>query len=214
MFDRVAHRYDFMNDIMTGGLHRQWCRETVAAVHPQPGELILDLAAGTGFSSQPLADSGAMVVPVDLSFGMVFEGRQRHPNLPFINADACNLPFADDTFDAVTISYGIRNVQHTDRVLAEMRRVTKPGGRLVVLEFSTPTSTKFKKIYKQYLLKGIPATAGKVSSNPEAYEYLAESIIDWPDQKTFADLMVNAGWNQVAWKNLLGGIAALHRGHA
>ena len=139
------------------------------------------------------------------------EGRRRHPDLGFVNADALTLPFADDSFDAVTISYGMRNVEHTEQALTEMLRVTAPGGVVVVLEFSTPTWRPFREVYRTYLLQGIPLVAGLISSNPAAYDYLAESILSWPDQGTFAAMLADAGWRDVEWKNLTGGIVALHR---
>nr|WP_261795220.1 demethylmenaquinone methyltransferase [Nigerium massiliense] len=214
MFDGVASRYDLMNDVMTAGHHRRWRGEVVRAVAPRPGERILDLAAGTGGSSKPFADAGAVVVPTDLSYAMLAEGKRRHPELGFVNADALALPFADDTFDAVTVSYGMRNFEHTSDALEEIRRVTKPGGRLVSLEFSTPTWAPFRTVYRQYLLGAIPAVAKLASSNPAAYSYLAESILAWPDQSTFAATMAEAGWRDVEWKNMAGGIVALHRGVA
>lgn len=211
MFDGVASKYDLMNDVMTAGQHRLWRREVVRAVDPRPGQRILDLAAGTGSSSRPFADAGALVVPVDLSFGMVREGRRRNPDLGFVNADALTLPFADGAFDAVTISYGMRNVEHTEQALAEMHRVLRPGGTVVVLEFSTPTWAPFRRVYRTYLLQGIPLAAGVFSSNPAAYDYLAESILGWPDQPTFAAMLSAGGFHDVEWKNLSGGIVALHR---
>lgn len=211
MFDGVASRYDLMNDVMTAGQHRRWRREVVRAVEPRPGMRILDLAAGTGSSSRPLADAGALVVPADLSLGMVTEGKRRQPDLGFVNADALALPFADGAFDAVTISYGMRNVEATRDALEEMRRVTRPGGVVVILEFSTPTWTPFAAVYRQYILKGIPVAARAVSSNPSAYHYLAESILAWPDQQALATMLEQAGWRQVEWKNLSGGIVAVHR---
>lgn len=211
MFDAVASRYDLMNDVMTAGHHRRWRREVVRAVDPKPGEKILDLAAGTGSSSRPFADAGALVVPTDLSFAMLVEGKKRHPDLGFVNADALALPFPDDAFDAVTVSYGMRNFEHTDEALREIRRVTRPGGRIVNLEFSTPTWAPFRTVYRQYLLRAIPTAASVASSNPSAYRYLAESILAWPDQRALAGLMSAAGWTRVEWKNLTGGIVALHR---
>ena len=213
MFDGVASRYDLMNGIMSGGQHLYWRREAVRAVDPRPGMTILALAAGTGWSSRPLADAGAFVVPADLSYGMVAEGKRKQPELPFVNADALTLPFADAAFDAVTISYGIRNVEDTLAALTEIRRVTRRGGRLVVLEFSTPTWAPFRAAYGEVVLKrAIPTAARLLSSNPAAYTYLAESILSWPNQQAFADLMVEAGWRDVKWKNLSGGAVALHRG--
>ncbi len=211
MFDGVASRYDLMNDVMTAGQHRVWERAFARAVDARPGLRVLDVAAGTGASSRRLADLGAFVVPADLSFGMVAEGKKRHPDLGFVQADALSLPFADDTFDAVAISYGLRNVEDTDAALTELRRVTRPGGTLVVLEFSTPVWGPFREVYRRYILTGIPAAARAVASNPAAYVYLGESILAWPDQRGLGALMAKAGWRDVEWKNLSGGIVALHR---
>lgn len=215
MFDGVASRYDVMNGVMTGGMHLYWRREVVRALAPRPEMKILDLAAGTGTSSRPLADAGALVVPADLSFGMLWEGKKRWPDLGFVRADALALPFADGTFDAVTISYGLRNVEDTLGALREMRRVTRPGGVVVIDEFSTPLWGPFKALYRDVMLRRvIPAAAGVLASNAGAYDYLADSILAWPDQAGLADLMVEAGWHDVEWKNLSGGIVALHRGRA
>ncbi len=214
MFDGVASRYDLMNDVLSLGQHRLWRREVVRAVAPLKGERVLDLAAGTGSSSRPFADAGALVIPTDLSLGMVTEGKRRQPDLAFVNADALALPFADDSFDAVTICYGLRNVEDTDAALTEMRRVTRPGGRLVVLEFSTPTWGPFRALYQRYLVRALPVVSGILSSNPRAYDYLAESILAWPDQPTLAGLLAANGWRDVSWKNLSGGIVALHRATA
>lgn len=211
MFDGVAPRYDLMNGLMTGGLHLAWRHATVAAVDARPGEKVLDLAAGTGVSTQPFADAGALAVPCDLSLGMLRVGKQRLPHLPFVQADALSLPFADGAFDAVTISYGLRNFEHTVDALAEIRRVTRPGGRLVVNEFSTPVVPLAAPVYKNVVLAAIPHLARAASSNPSAYVYLAESIRDWHDQRTLAGLMTEAGWRGVEWRNLTGGIVALHR---
>lgn len=214
MFDEVASRYDLTNDVMTMGQVRRWRRLVVGAVDPQPGQRILDLAAGTGTSSRPFADAGAQVVPLDLSLGMLKVGKQRQPDLEFINGDALSLPFADQSFDAVTISYGLRNVEHTGAALIEMRRVTKPGGRVVIAEFSTPTNGLVSGVYRNIVLQALPRLAQVSSSNSSAYDYLAESILAWPDQQALGDLMAMAGWRQVAWKNLFGGVVALHRGIA
>ncbi len=215
MFDGVASRYDLMNGIMTGGQHLYWRHQVVKALAPRPGMVILDLAAGTGTSSRPLADAGALVVPADLSFGMLAEGKRRWPDLPFVHADALALPFGDATFDAVTISYGIRNVEDTAAALRELRRVTRPGGIAVINEFSTPVWGPFRAVYQQVMLaRVIPAAAHAFASNPAAYDYLAESIRTWPDQRAFAQLMVDAGWHDVEWKNLTGGAVALHRARA
>lgn len=213
MFNEVAPRYDLVNDLLSLGQDRYWRAQTVAAVGPRPGQLILDLAAGTGTSSQPFSEAGAKVVAADLSEGMLVVGKRRQPDLDFVNADALALPFADETFDAVTISFGLRNVESASVALAEMRRVTRSGGRIVICEFSTPRWVPFRAVYRDYLLKALPKIAGLTSSNPVAYDYLAESILDWPDQRGLAAALDQAGWRQVGWKNLSGGIVALHRAH-
>ena len=214
MFDEVAARYDITNDVLSAGQTRVWRRAVVAAVDPQPGQRILDLAAGTGTSTVPLAATGALALACDFSLGMLQVGRQREPQLPFVAGDGLRLPFADDSFDAVTISFGLRNLTDPLAGLAELHRVTRPGGRLVVCEFSTPTLTPFRVAYLEYLMRALPNVARAVSSNPEAYVYLAESIRAWPDQAGLADLIGVAGWGEVAWRNLTGGIVALHRATA
>ena len=214
MFDRVAARYDLANDVLSLGQDRAWRRLVVEAVGPRPGQLILDLAAGTGTSSEPFAVAGATVVPTDLSLGMLQVGHRRKPGLSFVAAYALALPFADGSFDAVTISFGLRNVEDTSAALVEMRRVTRPGGALVVCEFSTPVWQPFRVVYHNYLVAAIPRLAALVSSNPVAYEYLAESIQAWPDQTTLAQRIGAAGWQRVEWRNLSGGIVALHRATA
>lgn len=214
MFDHVAPRYDLLNSLLSLGQDAAWRRATVSAVAPRPDDRVLDLAAGTGTSSRPFADAGATVVPADLSLGMLAVGKQRQPDLAFVAADALHLPFADASFDGVTISFGLRNVQDTDAALAELHRVTKPGGRLVVCEFSTPTWAPFRKVYLQYLMRALPPVARLTSSNPAAYAYLSESIRAWPDQPSLADRIASAGWSDVSWRNLSGGIVALHRARA
>ncbi len=211
MFDGVAQRYDLLNDVLTLGLDRGWRRRTTAAIAPGENERILDLAAGTGTSSAPFAAAGAAVFPTDISMGMLLVGKKQQPGLHFVAGDALQLPFGDESFDAVTISYGLRNVEHTTSALKEMLRVTKPGGRVVIAEFSTPTHPVFRWLYEQVALRIVPLAA-KVSSNPAAYGYLAESIIAWPHQKGLATTMAEAGWHDVEWNNLAGGIVALHRG--
>jgi len=214
MFDRVAGRYDLTNDVLAVGQTRRWRRLVADAVDARPGDRVLDLAAGTGTSSESFAQRGADVVPCDFSLGMLRVGRSRIPQLPFVAGDAMALPFVDDSFDAVTISFGLRNIHDPRQGLREMLRVTRPGGRLVVCEFSTPTWPVFRTVYQEYLMKALPRIAKRVSSNSEAYEYLAESISAWPDQPGLADLLVEAGWREVAWRNVSGGIVALHRGVA
>ena len=211
MFDDVAARYDLANDVLSLGQDRAWRRAVLEAVDARPGERVLDLAAGTGTSSEPFALAGATVLPTDLSIGMLRVGKRRRPALAFVAGDALQLPYADEAFDAVTISFGLRNVEDTQAALAEMRRVTRPGGRLVVCEFSSPTWAPFRRVYTKYLMAALPRIASVVSSNPAAYHYLAESIRAWPDQARLAGLLTAAGWRDVAWRNLTGGVVALHR---
>jgi demethylmenaquinone methyltransferase/2-methoxy-6-polyprenyl-1,4-benzoquinol methylase len=211
MFDLVADRYDVTNDVLSLGQDRRWRSALVAAVDPAPGQRILDLAAGTGTSSEPFAAAGARVVPCDFSLGMLTVGKARRPHLPFLAGDGMRLPFADATFDAVTVSFGLRNIQDPDAGLREMLRVTRPGGRLVIGEFSHPTWRPFRTVYVEYLMRALPPVARAVSSNPEAYVYLAESIRAWPDQPGLARRMADAGWDRPHWRDLSGGIVALHR---
>lgn len=211
MFDGIARKYDLTNDVVSLGQDRAWRRETLRAVAAEPGQTVLDLAAGTGTSSEPLADGGVRVVPCDLSTGMLGVGKRRRPDLPFVAGDALHLPFADASFDAVTISFGLRNVTDVPAALAEMMRVTRPGGRLVVCEFSRPTWAPFRTVYTEYLMRALPPVARAVSKEPDAYVYLAETIREWPDQDELGRMLVRAGWSQVAFRNLSGGIVALHR---
>jgi len=214
MFDAVSKRYDVTNDVLSLGQDRRWRREVIAAVDPKPGELVLDLAAGTGTSSEPFAEVGARVVPCDFSIGMLTVGKQARPALPFVAGDGTQLPFADDTFDAVTISFGLRNIVDPAAGLREMARVTRPGGRLVVCEFSHPTWAPFRTLYVEYLMRALPPVARAVSSSPDAYVYLAESIRAWPDQPRLAAMIAASGWSGVEWHDLSGGIVTLHRATA
>ena len=211
MFDAVAARYDLTNDVLSLGRTKAWRRAVAAAVAARPGDRVLDLAAGTGSSSLPFLAAGATVVPCDFSLGMLAVGKQARPTLPFVAGDALRLPFADHSFDAVTISFGLRNVSDVDAALGEMARVTRPGGRLVVCEFSHPTWAPFRTVYTEYLMRALPSVARRVSSNPDAYVYLAESIRAWPDQAALAGRVGARGWTAVGWRNLTGGIVALHR---
>ncbi|MFK0050326.1 demethylmenaquinone methyltransferase [Streptomyces sp. NPDC090741] len=212
MFDGVAANYDLTNDVLSLGQARLWRKEVAKAVGARPGHKVLDLAAGTATSSLPFAATGAYVVPCDFSLGMLREGKKRHAWLPLTAGDATKLPFKDDVFDTVTISFGLRNVQDTDAALRELYRVTKPGGQVVICEFSQPTWAPFRTVYMEYLMRALPPVARAVSSNPDAYVYLAESIREWPDQPALAALLQKAGWSKAAWRNLSGGIVALHRG--
>ena len=215
MFDDVAAGYDVTNNLLSAGNAVLWRIATTRAVNPQPGERVLDLAAGTGTSSVALAKSGANVVAADFSPGMLEVGRQKHgqnPLVEFVEADATKLPFADNSFDAVTMSFGLRNVVEPKKALAELYRVTKPGGRIVICEFSTPPVAPIRAGYNFYLRKVMPLVAKYSSSNTEAYTYLADSIADWPNQATLASWIREAGFMNVAYRNLTAGVVALHRG--
>ena len=209
MFDGVARRYDITNTVLSFGQDRSWRKLTRAALNLKPGEKVLDLAAGTGVSTVELARSGAWCVATDFSKGMLQAGAARP--VPMVAGDAMHLPYADASFDAATISFGLRNVSDFQAGLKEIARVTKPGGRLVICEFSTPTFTPFRTVYMEYLMKMLPAVARAVSSNPDAYVYLAESIRTWPTQEQLATTIAESGWSGVQWRNLTGGIVALHR---
>ncbi|MFJ2834021.1 demethylmenaquinone methyltransferase [Nocardia sp. NPDC087230] len=211
MFDGVAKRYDLTNTVISAGQDRYWRWATRRALGLRPGERVLDLAAGTGVSTVELGKSGAWCVATDFSQGMLAAGRFRQ--VPMVAGDAMALPFADNSFDAVTISFGLRNVSDIDLALREMLRVTKPGGRVVVCEFSTPVFGPFRTVYMEYLMKALPRVARAVSSNPDAYVYLAESIRAWPNQRRLARRIADAGWDSVQWRDLTGGVVALHRGY-
>ncbi len=219
MFDRTAHRYDVLNDVLSLGQDRLWRKAVARAVRAVPGERVLDLAAGTGTSARVFAAAGATCVACDFSLGMLHEGVRRQrgtasrdgsAHVSFIAGDALALPLRDASFDAVTISFGLRNVSDPLTALREMLRVTRPGGRLVVCEFSHLPARPADLLYERYLRRVLPAVAGLVSSNPDAYAYLAESIRDWPDQVGLAGWLHAAGWSAVRWRNLSFGIVAVH----
>jgi demethylmenaquinone methyltransferase / 2-methoxy-6-polyprenyl-1,4-benzoquinol methylase len=223
MFDALAGRYDLMNDVLSMGQVRLWRKSVQRILRVGPGDRVLDLAAGTGTSSVSFAASGADVVACDFSLGMLQAGQTRlaksdplqtktRGRVAFAAGDALNLPFRDGTFDAVTISFGLRNVHGTRDALAEMRRVTRPGGRLVVCEFSTITVEPLDTLYRRYLTGVLPAIARRAARNPEAYEYLSESIKDWPAQRELADLIRAAGWSAVKWRDLSLGVVSIHVG--
>jgi demethylmenaquinone methyltransferase/2-methoxy-6-polyprenyl-1,4-benzoquinol methylase len=212
MFDGVARRYDLLNDLLSLGRTKAWRKVATAIIAPKPGMRILDIAAGTGSSSRPLADAGAEVISLDFSKGMLDAGRKRHSDLTFVQGDALALTFKENEFDVTTISFGLRNTSDTSKALQESLRVLKSGGRMVVVEFSQPTNRIFRTIYLRYLMRALPTVARKVSSNPDAYVYLAESILAWPNQNGLADLMRAAGFGSVQWKNLTFGIVAIHTG--
>ncbi len=224
MFDAIAPRYDLLNDILSAGQVRLWRRAVARITGAGLGERVLDLAAGTGTSSLTFTATGADAVACDFSLGMLRAGRSRLARagsrgdsrrdgggrLGFVAGDALRLPFADEAFDAVTISFGLRNVASPGAALAELRRVTRPGGRLVVCEFSTITVAPVDKLYRRYLLTVLPAIARRTARSPEAYEYLAESIADWPAQRELAALISGAGWSAVRWRDLSMGVVAVH----
>jgi demethylmenaquinone methyltransferase / 2-methoxy-6-polyprenyl-1,4-benzoquinol methylase len=212
MFDHVAARYDRTNTVLSFGRDRAWRRATRAALALTRADRVLDVGAGTGVSTAEFAAAGAYAVGADLSLGMLAAGRRHRPDLPLLAGDALRLPFRDASFDAVTISFALRNVVEPGAALAELLRVTRPGGRLVVCEFSHPTNRLFRRVYLSYLMRSLPAVARRVSSNPEAYVYLAESIRAWPDQAGLADWLTGTGWAEVTWRNLTGGVVALHHG--
>lgn len=208
MFDGVAKRYDRANSVMTFGFDRRWRTVTGRVLDAKKGERILDLAAGTGVSTVEYSRSGAWCVAADFSIGMLRNGK--HRRVPMVGADAMRLPFADNSFDAVTISFGLRNVHDVSSALREAYRVTRPGGRLVICECSTPRFAPIRLLYQRVLLRLLMALAKRVASNAEAYSYLAESILAWPNQRALGKMMAEAGWREVAWLNLTFGVVALH----
>ena len=210
MFDAVADRYDRMNAVMTFGQERRWRRAVAATLSLRPGMRVLDLAAGTGASSLPFAAAGAMAVSCDFSAGMLAVGRRTHPYLSFVAGDALRLPFADDCFDATTISFGLRNVADVGRALAELARVTRPGGRLAILETSQPPARALRAMNRVYTDRVMPLIARLFSSDPSSYGYLAESAGQWLDQQALADTLRAAGWTGVGWRDLLFGAVAVH----
>jgi demethylmenaquinone methyltransferase/2-methoxy-6-polyprenyl-1,4-benzoquinol methylase len=219
MFDAIAGRYDLLNDILSGGQVRLWRRAVARILGAGLGERVLDLAAGTGTSALTFTAAGADCVACDFSLGMLRAGQAKLGNGPrrddrgqlgWVAGDALRLPFLDGVFDAVTISFGLRNVADPGAALAEMRRVTRPGGRLVVCEFSTITIAPVDMLYRRYLINVLPALARRTARSPEAYEYLAESIADWPAQRELAGLIEEAGWSAVRWRDLSLGVVAVH----
>jgi demethylmenaquinone methyltransferase/2-methoxy-6-polyprenyl-1,4-benzoquinol methylase len=212
MFDGVAKNYDKANDLLSFGSARIWRKKVAKLVNSQSGQTILDLAAGTGSSSIVFLRDGVKVVAADFSQGMLEEGRKRHPELEFVFADAAKLPFADQEFDTVTISFGLRNVEKTEVALGEMLRVLKPGGKLVVCEFSRIPNKFFHSLYRFYLRNILPTFSALVSKTPEAYSYLAESIDAWPSQQELVKIIETAGFESVSYLNQTFGIVAIHSG--
>jgi demethylmenaquinone methyltransferase/2-methoxy-6-polyprenyl-1,4-benzoquinol methylase len=209
MFDGVASGYDRANSFMTFGFDRRWRTTTARVLDAKPGEKVLDLAAGTGVSTVEYARGGAWCLAADFSFGMLRAGR--HRNVPMVAADALNLPFADESFDAVTISLALRNFVDPKAALTEIARVVKPGGRLVICEVSTPPFAPIRFLHRRFILKALTWVGSRTSSNPEAYTYLAESMLTWPNQRTLAEMIASAGWRDVEWLNLTFGVVAIHR---
>ena len=212
MFDAVARRYDLVNDLLSLGRTKAWRKKVLKIIDPAKGMKILDIAAGPGSSSEPLYKAGAEVVSLDFSDGMLEQGRKARPYLNFVKGDALKLPFKDNEFDVTTISFGLRNTKDYELALREALRVTKEGGRMVIVEFSTPTFPPFRKLYMNYLMKYLPKIAKRTASNPVAYEYLADSIRAWPDQGKLAQIMSANGWQDPKWSNLTGGVVAVHTG--
>ncbi|MBI3898133.1 MAG: bifunctional demethylmenaquinone methyltransferase/2-methoxy-6-polyprenyl-1,4-benzoquinol methylase UbiE [Gammaproteobacteria bacterium] len=222
VFRSVAGRYDLMNDLMSLGVHRLWKQFAVAQSGVRAGQRVLDVAGGSGDITALLAprvgQSGSIVLS-DINDAMLDVGRARLAdqgiagNVEFVRADAERLPFAEDHFDCVTIAFGLRNVTHIDRALASMYRVLKPGGRLLVLEFSKPVSTPLQTLYDAYSFNVLPVLGRIVAGDADSYRYLVESIRKHPDQETLKGMMVQAGFERVEYHNLSGGIVALHKGY-
>jgi demethylmenaquinone methyltransferase/2-methoxy-6-polyprenyl-1,4-benzoquinol methylase len=209
MFDDVAHAYDKTNDLLSFGQAKLWRKKVLEKVDPQSGEKILDIAAGTGTSSMALKLPGVEVVAADFSKGMLAEGKKRYPELEFVFADAMKLPFKNNEFDVVTMSFGLRNVQDRDKALGEFLRVLKPGGRLVICEFSHVPGL-LGVFYRAYLTLILPLVSRLASKTPDAYSYLSESIVAWPKQAELAKDIAKAGFSKTQWKNLSFGVVAIH----
>ncbi|HZC15620.1 MAG TPA: class I SAM-dependent methyltransferase [Caulobacteraceae bacterium] len=227
VFDSVARRYDLMNDLMSAGVHRVWKDIAAIRLNPQPGETIIDCAGGTGDMARRLAKladgarkrrggAAAEVIVIDYNAEMLGAGRERQtaPEIVWSVGDAQALPLPDAAADAYMIAFGIRNVADVGKALAEARRVLKPGGRFVCLEFSKPVTEALASAYDAYSFKVIPQVGEWVAGDREAYQYLVESIRRFPDQATFAGMMRQAGFGRAAWTNLTGGVAAVHQGWA
>jgi len=227
VFDRVARRYDLMNDLMSGGVHRLWKDAVAARLNPQPGETILDVAGGTGDMARRFARMArraqerrggpdAKVFVIDYNAEMIAAGRERgfEPEMAWAVGDAQRLPLPDACADAYVISFGIRNVTDIPAALREARRVLKPGGRFLCLEFSRPTTEALRKLYDAYSFKVIPEIGARVAGDRDSYQYLVESIRRFPDQRRFAAMMGEAGFSRAGFTNYTGGVAALHTGWA
>lgn len=219
VFDTVASKYDLMNDLMSGGVHRLWKDSFINELKPRPGMKLLDVAGGTGdIAFRFLKNGGGSVTVCDINYEMLHVGRDRavdHGLLKNINwtvGDAQKLPLPDQSVDAYTIAFGIRNVTRIDEALSEAYRVLRPGGKFQCLEFSKVVVPGFDKLYDTYSFKLLPEIGRFIAGNREAYQYLAESIRKFPDQETFASMIRAAGFERVKYRNLSGGIAAIHSG--
>lgn len=210
MFDSVAESYDRTNDLLSFGQDRIWRRKVLKAVNPQPGQTILDLAAGTGSSSIVFLKPGVKVIASDFSNGMLEVGRRRHPELEFVFADAMKLPFADNSVDAVTISFGLRNVEKPKVAIKEMLRVLAPGGKLVICEFSRVSVPVIRSLYEFYLKRILPRLSKLLAKNSSAYDYLADSILAWPNQKELVSWLDQVGFVETNYKNASLGVVAIH----
>ncbi|WP_117315112.1 bifunctional demethylmenaquinone methyltransferase/2-methoxy-6-polyprenyl-1,4-benzoquinol methylase UbiE [Chromatocurvus halotolerans] len=221
VFDSVATRYDLMNDLMSAGIHRLWKRFTIELSGVRSGNSVLDIAGGTGDLAEKfsqLVGDGGRVVLADINASMLRVGRDRlldtgvQANLEFVQADAQYLPFPDDSFDCITIAFGLRNVTDKDLALRAMLRVLKPGGRLLVLEFSKPTNPLLGKAYDAYSFSILPLMGRLIARDADSYKYLAESIRMHPDQETLRGMMEEAGFSRCEYHNMTGGVVAVHRG--
>jgi demethylmenaquinone methyltransferase/2-methoxy-6-polyprenyl-1,4-benzoquinol methylase len=211
MFDQVSSGYDRTNSLISFGLLGGWRKQVMAALDVPKREWVLDFAAGTGASTLPLLAKGWHAVAVDFSLGMLTQGRKTRPGVPFIAGDGAALPFRSGVFAGVTVSFGIRNCQDTKAVLAELLRVTRPGGRMVICEFSHPTNRTWNALYQKTLSSWLPKLARANGADENAYRYLVESIEGWYDQPSLAEIIRETGWQSVDWRNLSGGALAIHR---
>jgi demethylmenaquinone methyltransferase/2-methoxy-6-polyprenyl-1,4-benzoquinol methylase len=221
VFDHVASRYDLMNDLMSGGIHRRWKAELIDRLKPRPGEILLDLAGGTGDIARRFLDRGGQtgqVIVCDINAAMVSAGRDRalddglFNGITWLVSDAEDLPLVDASVDCCTVSFGLRNVTRKERALEEVRRVLKPAGRFFCLEFSQVEAPLLRRLYDLYSFTVLPRLGAVVARDREAYQYLVESIRRFPPQAELAAMMGRAGFEQVSWRNLSGGIAAIHSG--
>lgn len=213
MFDKIAERYDKTNQILSFGVDYFWRKQSIKPLNIKAGQKILDIAAGTGTSSRLLANGGAEVVACDISDEMLKIGKKKNPDINFMHGDAMNLPFQEEKFDTVAVSFGLRNMQNPHKALDEMLRVAKPGGMLMICEFSTPINNQLLRAYNFYISKILPKITKKIVSNVDAYLYLGQSINEWPDQDTLTSWIKKSGWNKVSYKNLTWGIVSIHIGH-